>query len=41
MANYVVEVRKIDTKKNYADPFTKALVRNEFRGFYHEWMVNG
>ena len=39
--NGLVKVRKIDTKENYADPFTKALVINEFRGFYHECMANG
>ena len=40
VANDVVEIRKIDTKENYADPFTKVLVSNEFYGFYHECMVN-
>ena len=40
VANDVVKVRKIDTKENYADPFTKALVINEFHVFYHECMVN-
>ena len=41
VANDVVEFRNICTKENYADPFTKALVSNEFHGFYHECIVNG
>lgn len=36
----VVDIRKIDTKENYADPFTKALVSNEFHGFMGEIMEN-
>eukprot|EP00957_Ditylum_brightwellii_P142977 10894016-Ditylum_brightwellii.AAC.1 len=40
-ANEVVEVRKIASDENFADPFTKALVSNNFHGFYHECMVNG
>ena len=41
VANEVVEVRKIASTENFADPFTKALVSNDFHGFYHECMVNG
>ena len=37
----MVEVFNIDTNENYADSFTKALVSNEFHGFYQECMVNG
>ena len=36
----IVDIRKIDTKENYADPFTKALVSNEFHGFMGEIMEN-
>jgi len=31
-------LRKIDTKDNYADPFTKALVAYEFHGHMMEMM---
>eukprot|EP00957_Ditylum_brightwellii_P034243 2596663-Ditylum_brightwellii.AAC.1 len=41
VANEVVKVRKTASDKNFADPFTKALVSNNFYGFYHECMVNG
>ena len=41
VANNVVEVRKIHTSDNFADPFTKILVKNDFHGFYHDCMVNG
>eukprot|EP00957_Ditylum_brightwellii_P183748 13995769-Ditylum_brightwellii.AAC.1 len=41
VANEVVEVRKIASYENFADPFTKALVSNDFYGFFHECMVNG
>jgi hypothetical protein len=41
VANEVVEIRKIASEDNFADPFTKALVSNDFHGFYHECMVNG
>ena len=33
VASGVIEVRNIDTKENYVDPFTKLLVTNEFHGF--------
>ena len=36
----VVSIRKIDGKHNYADPFTKALVSNEFHGLFNEIMMN-
>ena len=35
VANDMVKLSKIKTKENYADPFTKALVSNEFHGCYH------
>eukprot|EP00957_Ditylum_brightwellii_P064882 4922194-Ditylum_brightwellii.AAC.1 len=38
-ANGVVEIRKIDTDNNFADPFTKPLASNKFHGFSHECMV--
>ena len=34
----IVKLRKIDTKDNYADPFTKALVAYEFHGHMMEMM---
>jgi hypothetical protein len=40
VANDVVEIRKIDTKDNYADPFTKALGSAEHLAFFHEVMCN-
>jgi len=36
----IVDIRKIDTKDNYADPYTKALVSGEFHGFMNEIMEN-
>ena len=36
----VVSIRKIDGKHNYGDPFTKALVSNEFHGLFNEIMMN-
>ena len=39
--NNVVDVMKIHTGKNFADPLTKHLLRNDFHRFYHECMVNG
>ena len=41
VANNVVQIRKIDSGDNFADPFTKALTSTEFHGFFHECMVNG
>ena len=36
IANDVVEVKKIDSKDSYADPFTKSLASNKFHGFFYE-----
>ena len=36
----IVNIRKIDGKDNYADPFTKGLVSTEFHGHYNEIMSN-
>jgi hypothetical protein len=41
VATDVVEIRKIDSVDNFADPFTKSMVSNDFHGFYHECMING
>ena len=41
VANDVIEIRKIDSEDNFADPFTKPLVSNKFHGFFHECMVPG
>jgi len=35
-----VDIRKIDTKDNYADAYTKKLVSGEFHGFMNEIMEN-
>ena len=40
VANNVIEVKKIDTKDNYADPFTKSLRSNEFHDLFYERMCN-
>ena len=40
VANKVVQIRKIGSEDNFADPFTKALTSPEFHGFYHECMIN-
>eukprot|EP00957_Ditylum_brightwellii_P110272 8410559-Ditylum_brightwellii.AAC.1 len=37
----VIEIRKIDSENNSADPFMKALASPNFHGFMHECMVNG
>ena len=39
-ANDVVEIKKIDSKDNYADPFTKSLGSNKYHAFYYELMCN-
>ena len=39
-ANNVVEIRKIDTKDNYADPFTKSLNSSAHNDFFYEIMRN-
>ena len=36
----IVNIRKIDGKDNYADPFTKDLVSTEFHRHYNEIMSN-
>eukprot|EP00957_Ditylum_brightwellii_P165124 12572088-Ditylum_brightwellii.AAC.1 len=41
IVNGVVEIRKIDTDNNFADPFTKPLTSNKFHGFFYECMVTG
>jgi hypothetical protein len=40
VANSVIEIRKIDSADNYADPFTKALASNEHHGFFYKVMCN-
>ena len=39
-ANDVVEIRKIDSSDNFADPFTKSLNSSEHHGFFYELMRN-
>eukprot|EP00957_Ditylum_brightwellii_P100379 7651217-Ditylum_brightwellii.AAC.1 len=41
VANDMVEICKIASEDNFADPFTKAIVSDGFHGFYCECMVNG
>jgi hypothetical protein len=36
----VISIRKIDTKDNYADPFTKALNNTEFHAFFIHLLHN-
>lgn len=36
----VVAIRKIDTKDNFADPFTKGLASTEFHGHFNSMMSN-
>ena len=36
----VADIRKIDTKDNFADGFTKALASEEFHGFINEIIEN-
>ena len=40
VANDVVEIRKIDSADNYADPFTKALNSTDHHDFFYEVMCN-
>ena len=40
MSSKVISVRKIHTKDNYADPFTKALNSTEHHDFFYETMCN-
>ena len=39
-ANEVVDVRKIKSKENYADPFTKGLNSREHGDHFYELMTN-
>ena len=39
-ANNVISIRKIHTKSNYADPFTKCLSNEEHHGFFNEFLIN-
>ena len=41
VSNNVVEVKKIKTRKCFADLFTKPLEINDFHMFYHKCTVNG
>ena len=40
VANGVVEIRKIDSADNYADPFTKAMNARDHGSFFNEYMCN-
>ncbi|MGH7955023.1 MAG: reverse transcriptase domain-containing protein [Gloeomargaritales cyanobacterium] len=40
VANSVIEIRKIDTDHNYADPFTKAINSTQFHKFFYELLRN-
>ena len=40
VANSVIEVKKIDSKDNYADAFTKSLGSKEYHYFFYELMCN-
>jgi hypothetical protein len=40
VANDIIEIRKIDSSDNYADPFTKALNSNDFHSFFYELQSN-
>jgi hypothetical protein len=40
VANSVIEIRKIDSADNYADPFTKALNSIDHHAFFYEVMCN-
>ena len=37
VANRVIHIREIDTKDNYADSYTKALLRQEHHSFYYQY----
>ena len=39
-AQKVISIRKVDTKDNFADPFTKALSNPEFHGFFRHLQCN-
>ena len=36
----IIDIRKIDTKDNFADAYTKALASRDFHGFMNEIMEN-
>eukprot|EP00957_Ditylum_brightwellii_P016734 1259679-Ditylum_brightwellii.AAC.1 len=38
VAKGVIEVSKIDSEENFADPFTKTLISKAYNGFFHECM---
>eukprot|EP00957_Ditylum_brightwellii_P012715 961071-Ditylum_brightwellii.AAC.1 len=40
VANHVINIRKIDTKDNSANLFTKFMVSDVFHGFYRKFMMN-
>jgi hypothetical protein len=40
VANNVIEIRKIDSEDNYADPFTKALNSNGHHDYFYEVSCN-
>jgi hypothetical protein len=40
VANSVMEIQKIDSADNCADPFMKALTSNEHHGFFYKVMCN-
>jgi hypothetical protein len=40
VANSVMEIRKIDSADNYANPFMKALMSNKHHGFFYKVMCN-
>ena len=39
-ANSIVQIRKIDSTDNYADPFTKSLTSSDHHDFFYEIMRN-
>jgi hypothetical protein len=40
VANGVVEIRKIASADNYADPFTKGMISGDHGSFFGEFMCN-
>ena len=40
VTNKIVTIYKIDSKDNFADPFTKGLNSSEHGDFYHELLCN-
>ena len=41
VANGIIDIRKIDSKENYADLYTKALPRGEHHSFFYQYQRNG